>query len=215
MAFLSFRRSKPEPRGFCVPTLFFCASDCVVCNITEMCFHLSAAVSCPWITSSAQKDESRPTFHRENTVIRNRHTQSLGERTGTSLCCDSYFPELLSPGIFLLLMFLSNIKKRKKHVLNSQNGGEVTEKELDWMSLIWQLQLSWWAQLVTETFEGHLRTRKNEKQRWNSQVQACVWCAQRNAMTSCVRCKYQFYTLPENPLNCAPCAEPAKVGSNC
>lgn len=176
MAFLSFRRSKPEPRGFCVPTLFFCASDCVVCNITEMCFHLSAAVSCPWITSSAQKDESRPTFHRENTVIRNRHTQSLGERTGTSLCCDSYFPELLSPGIFLLLMFLSNIKKRKKHVLNSQNG----DREGAWLDVI---NLAAAVVMMSSACDWNIRGTLEDEEEWETKVKLtgagkCLVCTE-------------------------------------
>lgn len=121
--------------------------------------------------------------------------------------------------VFLFLIFQSSYLQGSFcfwcfSVLNSQNRGEVSKKEFHWMSLIWQLQLSWCAQLVTETFAGHLRT----KQRHNSQVRACVCCAQRNTSTSCVRCKYpacQFHTLSENPFNCAPCVETAKVGSHC
>lgn len=53
-----------------------------------------------------------------------KQTQSLGWRIGTSLCCVSlsYFPELLSPGIFLLLMFLGNIKKPSIEFTESWRG---------------------------------------------------------------------------------------------
>lgn len=157
-------------------------------------------------TSSAQKDESRPTFQCENIVIRNRHR--VWDEELALLCV-----------VFLFLIFQSSYLQGSFCfwcflVLNSQNRGEVSKKEFHWMSLIWQLQLSWCAQLVTETFAGHLRT----KQRHNSQVRACVCCAQRNISTSCVRCKYpacQFRTLSGNPFNCAPCVETAKVGSHC